>query len=144
MHIGILNGPNLSRLGQREPEIYGSQTLADLEASMKQEAEQLGMTLDFFQSNCEGDLVNTLETWADDNVDGLIINPGALTHTSIALRDAIAGTALPAIEVHISNIYQREPFRQESLTAGVCRGVISGLGFEGYRAALRFLAQSLQ
>ena len=142
--IGVLNGPNLSRLGQREPEIYGEQSLADLEALIAGEAKGLGVTVRFYQSNCEGALMNTLAAWTDDGVMGLIINAGALTHTSLALRDAITATALPAVEVHISNIYQREPFRHQSLTAGACRGVITGLGFEGYLAALRFLRQCLK
>lgn len=138
--ILIINGPNLDRLGKREPTIYGNQTLADLEQMLRTEAEQLGLTLSFYQSNHEGYIIDEISKHADSGTDGLIINPGALTHTSLALRDCIAGCALPTIEVHISNIYQREAIRQHSMTAETCIGVISGLGFNGYLAALRHLA----
>jgi 3-dehydroquinate dehydratase-2 len=136
--IAILNGPNLDRLGKREPEIYGRTTLADLEAQLRAE---FGATaqLEFFQSNHEGALLDKIAALADAKIAGIVINPGALTHTSVALRDALAGAALPAIEVHISNIYKREEFRHKSLTAPVCAAVISGLGLEGYFAAVRFL-----
>jgi len=136
--IAILNGPNLDRLGKREPEIYGSATLGDLEAALH--AEFGGAAeLTFFQSNHEGALIDRIAALSDAKCDGLVVNPGAFTHTSIALRDALLGAHLPAVEVHISNIYKREPFRHESLTAPACVAVVSGLGAEGYHAAVRFL-----
>lgn len=136
--IAILNGPNLDRLGKREPEIYGHTTLADLEASLR--AEFAGKAeLDFFQSNHEGALIDKIASLADAKVDGIVINGAAFTHTSVALRDALAGAHLPAVEVHISNIYKREEFRHTSLTAPIAIAVITGLGLEGYFAAVRFL-----
>ena len=138
--IVIINGPNLDRLGMREPDIYGDQTLTDLENLLTEEAESLGVQVQFYQSNHEGFIIDEIGEYSDSEVFGLILNPGALTHTSLALRDAIAGSDLPAIEVHISNIYRREDIRQHSLTAPACIGVISGLGFDGYVAALRHLA----
>ena len=138
--IVIINGPNLDRLGIREPDIYGDQTLTDLENLLTEEAESLGVQVQFYQSNHEGFIIDEIGEYSDSEVFGLILNPGALTHTSIALRDAIAGSDLPAIEVHISNIYRREDIRQHSLTAPACIGVISGLGFDSYVAALRHLA----
>lgn len=140
--IVIINGPNLDRLGMREPEIYGDQTLTDLENILVAEAAELGVAVEFYQSNHEGFIIDEINNeYADGEVFGLIINPGALTHTSLALRDAIAGSDLPAVEVHISNIYKREEIRQHSMTAEVCVAVISGLGFDGYLAALRYLAK---
>ena len=139
--IVIINGPNLDRLGMREPEIYGDQTLTDLENLLTSEAKTLGIEVQFYQSNHEGFIIDEINTkYADGEVFGLIVNPGALTHTSLALRDAIAGSDLPTIEVHISNIYKREEIRKHSMTAEVCIGVISGLGFFGYVVALRYLA----
>ena len=138
--IVIINGPNLARLGIREPDIYGDQTLTDLENLLSEEAESLGVQVQFYQSNHEGFIIDEIGESSDSEVFGLILNPGAFTHTSLALRDAIAGSDLPAIEVHISNIYRREDIRQHSLTAPACIGVISGLGFDGYVAALRHLA----
>ena len=138
--IAIINGPNLDRLGRREPHIYGDQTLTDLENLLTEASDELGVQVQFYQSNHEGFLIDEIGEYADSEVFGLIINPGALTHTSLALRDAIAGSDLPTIEVHISNIYKREPIRHHSLTAEACIGVISGLGFEGYVWALRHLA----
>jgi 3-dehydroquinate dehydratase-2 len=136
--FAILNGPNLDRLGKREPHIYGSDTLADLEARLRAEFGAVAQ-LEFFQSNHEGELVDKISALADAKIDGLVLNGAALTHTSVALRDALAGSGLRAVEVHISNIYQREEFRHTSLTAPVCQGVITGLGLEGYFAALRYL-----
>ena len=138
--IVIINGPNLDRLGIREPDIYGDQTLTDLENLLSEEAESLGVQVQFYQSNHEGFIIDEIGEYSDSEVFGLILNPGALTHTSLALRDAIAGSDLPAIEVHISNIYRREDIRQHSLTAPACIGVISGLGFDSYVTALRHLA----
>jgi len=137
--IAVINGPNLNRLGKREPHIYGSQTLDDLEQLLRKEGEARNASLQFFQSNHEGALIDKLAELADQKCSGVIINPGGLTHTSVALRDAIAAAGLPTVEVHISNIYTRESFRQHSMTAGACRGVISGLGFAGYVAALQYL-----
>ena len=138
--IGIINGPNLDRLGKREPSIYGDQTLTDLENLLTEEAEELGIGLQFYQSNHEGFIIDKIGELSDSEIFGLIINPGALTHTSLSLRDALAGSELPTVEVHISNIYQREEIRRHSMTAEACIAVISGLGFDGYVAALRYLA----
>ncbi len=138
--IGILNGPNLDRLGKREPEIYGTASLADLETMLRTEAAELKVAVDFFQSNCEGTLIDKIAEWADADCHGIVFNPGAFSHTSIALHDAIGGITTPVIEVHISNIYRREAFRHHSQTASACRGIISGLGFNGYVLALRSLA----
>ena len=139
--IAILNGPNLDRLGQREPGIYGRATLADLEKGLRAEFEKAAQ-LDFFQSNHEGALIDKIGALASAGCDGLVVNGGAFTHTSVALRDALAGSGLRAVEVHISNIYSREEFRHTSITAPVCAAVISGLGFQGYYAAVRFLLQA--
>ena len=140
-HIVIINGPNLDRLGKREPSIYGDQTLTDLENLLTEEAAELAVQVQFYQSNHEGFIIDKIGEFADSEVFGLIINPGAFTHTSLALRDALTGSDLPAIEVHISNIYNREEIRQHSMTAEACIGVISGLGFDGYVAALKHLAK---
>jgi 3-dehydroquinate dehydratase II len=139
--IGILNGPNLHRLGTREPEVYGSRTLADLEALLRADAESLGVAIECFQSNHEGALIDQLHAWAEAGLDGVVLNLAGYTHTSVALRDAIAATGLRCVEVHLSHIYRRESFRHTSLTAPACEGMITGLGFEGYRAALRHLAR---
>ena len=115
--IVIINGPNLDRLGKREPSIYGDQTLTDLENLLTEAAAELGVTVQFYQSNHEGFIIDEIGEFVDSEVFGLIINPGALTHTSLALRDALAGSDLPVVEVHISNIYKREAIRQHSMTA---------------------------
>lgn len=138
--IAIINGPNLDRLGRREPSIYGDQTLTDLENLLTEGAEELGIEVQFYQSNHEGFIIDKIGELSDSEIFGLVINPGALTHTSLSLRDALAGSDLPTIEVHISNIYQREEIRRHSMTAEACIAVISGLGFDGYIAALRYLA----
>jgi 3-dehydroquinate dehydratase-2 len=138
--IAIINGPNLDRLGKREPEIYGKVTLAGLEQALRAEfAEAAELT--FFQSNHEGELIDRIAGFADAKFAGLVLNAGAFTHTSVALRDALLGAHLPTVEVHISNIYKREEFRHTSLTAPACTALISGLGLEGYHAAVRFLLQ---
>lgn len=139
--IAVINGPNLDRLGKREPEIYGKATLADLEKDLRAEFGKVA-SLEFHQSNHEGELIDTIARLADAKCDGLVINGGALTHTSVALRDALLGAHIPAIEVHISNIYKREEFRHTSLTAPACTAVITGLGLEGYHAAIRFLLKA--
>ena len=138
--FAILNGPNLNRLGKREPLIYGTATLKDLEKLVRAEAKLLGVNVTFFQSNHEGVLVDKVHALADLGVDGLIVNFAAYSHTSIALRDALKSVGLPAIEVHISDIKKREKFRHHSMTAGACIAMISGQGFPGYVEALRRLA----
>lgn len=139
--IGILNGPNLNWLGKREPAIYGSTTLADVEKALAARAAELGCEIECFQSNGEGALLDKIYDWAARGFCGLVVNPGAFTHTSVALRDCIAGAGVPAVEVHISNVHAREEFRKRSLTAPVCVGQICGLGVAGYAHALEFLAK---
>ena len=139
--IAIIHGPNLNKLGTREPEVYGSMTLDQLNAHIQEEANELGVAVTFFQSNHEGQLIDEIGKLGDAKIDGIVINPAAYTHTSVALRDALAASGVPAIEVHISNIYKRESFRHNSFTAGACIGVISGFGADGYLMALRQLAQ---
>lgn len=136
MHYICLNGPNLNRLGKREPSIYGYETLVDIEMKLSKIAAAAGATVELKQSNHEGELIDWIYEAEDGDVEGIIFNPGAYTHTSVALRDAIAGVEVPVIEVHISNIHQREAFRHHSYLAPVCIGQISGLGIYGYEAAL--------
>lgn len=142
MRILVLNGPNLNLLGQREPGIYGSMTLAGLEALCRAEAEALGLTLDFAQSNHEGALVDALHA-AQGTQDGVVLNAAAYTHTSIALRDAIAAISVPVLELHLSNVHAREAFRHHSMIAPVCIGVIAGLGAPGYAVAVRAMHDHL-
>lgn len=139
----VLHGPNLNLLGQREPDVYGTQTLADINADLASLAEELGVGIDTFQSNHEGDLIDRLHTAGKVGFAGILINPGGLTHTSVALRDAIAAIDLPVIEVHLSNIHAREPFRHHSYVAGVVAGQVSGFGAASYQLALRGLAARL-
>jgi 3-dehydroquinate dehydratase-2 len=139
--IAILHGPNLDRLGQREPEIYGRATLADLEKSIRAEAKRLGCSTVFFQSAHEGALVDKIHALTDRGIDAFIVNFGAYSHTSIALHDALKASGRPAVEVHISDIKKREKFRRQSLTAGACIALVSGKGFPGYGEALRLLAK---
>src|SRR5882757_5051922 len=139
--IAVLNGPNLNRLGKREPLIYGTGTLKDLEQLVRAEAKPLGVTMEFFQSNHEGALVDKIHALADSGVEGFIVNFAAYSHTSIALHDALKSAGLPAVEVHISDIKKREVFRQTSMTAGACIAMISGQGFPGYIQALQQLAK---
>ncbi|MEY3773600.1 MAG: 3-dehydroquinate dehydratase [Verrucomicrobiota bacterium] len=137
--IAILHGPNLDRLGKRQPEIYGRATLKDLEKLIRTEARRLGFTVTFFQSAHEGALVDKIHALTDRGIDAFIVNFGAYSHTSIALRDALAASAKPAVEVHISDIKKREKFRRTSMTAGACMAMISGKGFPGYVEALQLL-----
>ena len=141
MKIAILHGPNLDRLGKRQPEIYGRATLKDLEKLIRAEAKRLGFSVVFFQSAHEGALVDKIHALTDAGIEAFIVNFGAYSHTSIALRDALASADLPAIEVHISDIKKREKFRHSSMTAGACIAMISGKGFPGYLEALNRLAK---
>ena len=143
MDIGIVNGPNLDRLGKREPEVYGSRTLADLEAEVRAHAAKLGLKPRFFQSNHEGEIIDTLAKWTDDGVKLLVINPGGHTHVSVALRDAISGSGMRAVEVHISNPNAREPWRHTSVVAPVATGSIMGLGIHGYELAVEAIVRRL-
>ena len=143
IRILILHGPNLNLLGQREPEVYGRQTLADINESLSLLAVELGVAIDAFQSNHEGDLIDRIHSADSDGFAGIIINPGGLTHTSIALRDAISSIDLPVIESHLSNIHAREAFRQHSYVAGVVIGQVSGFGATSYHLALRGLISHL-
>jgi 3-dehydroquinate dehydratase-2 len=138
MRILLINGPNLNMLGQREPEVYGTMTLADIEARVAARAKALGAEITAFQSNHEGALVDFIQQ-EQGGADGIILNGGALTHYGLSLRDALSGAGVPTIEVHISNIHGREPFRRRSVTAAVCKGIIAGLGWYGYIAALEAL-----
>lgn len=143
MKVLVLHGPNLNLLGQREPEIYGSQTLEEIDAEIVQLAEQLGAHVTSFQSNHEGQLIDRLHLAMQDGTTGVLINPGGFTHTSVALRDAIAALAMPVIEVHLSNVHARESFRQHSFISPVATGVVCGLGKEGYMLALRAILAKL-
>ena len=142
MRLLLMHGPNLNKLGTREPEIYGTATLADVERLVSERAATFGAEARAFQANDEGALIDWLQR-EQSNADGLIINAGAYTHYSIALRDAVAGCELPAIEVHISNVYRREAFRHESLLSAVCNGTIVGLGVYGYVLAVDALVHIL-
>jgi len=135
MKVLYLNGPNLNLLGQREPDVYGHETLADIEAKVRERASNLGVEVDFRQSNLEGELVDWIQQ-AKGKSDVIILNAAAYTHTSIALRDAIAAVGIPTIEIHLSNIHAREKFRQKSLIAPVCLGQITGFGKKSYLLAL--------
>lgn len=139
----LLNGPNLNLLGTREPEVYGAATLAEVERDAQEQARAAGAALVCFQSNHEGALIDRIQAARGEGIDGIVINPGGLTHTSVALRDALTGVAIPFVEVHISNIHQREAFRHHSFLSAVAVGVICGLGVHGYAAAIDFALKRL-
>jgi len=141
-NILIIHGPNLNLLGVREPEIYGGTTLQDINRNLSRLAENTGVKLDFFQNNAESALIDRVQQTMGDGTDFIIINPAAYTHTSIALRDALAAVKLPFIEVHLSNIYSRESFRQKSYFSDLAIGIISGLGAKGYELALEYAMTS--
>lgn len=141
--ILVIHGPNLNLLGEREPEIYGNFTLEEINSKVAARAKLLGLSADFFQSNSEGDIVDAIQA-ARKKYDGIIINPAAYTHTSVAIRDAISASGLPVVEVHLSNIYKREDFRRKSLIADVCVGQISGFGVTSYALAVEALASPRQ
>ncbi|MBF8176382.1 MAG: type II 3-dehydroquinate dehydratase [Burkholderiaceae bacterium] len=142
-NILLLNGPNLNLLGSREPEVYGSTTLADVERAASEQVAQAGAKLTTFQSNHEGALIDRIQAAKKEGIDAIVINPGGLTHTSVSLRDALAGVAIPFVEIHVSNIHQREAFRHHSYLSGIAVGVICGLGTEGYTAAISFALKKL-
>ncbi len=142
--ILLVNGPNLNLLGTREPATYGAATLAEVEAACREEGRTLGLEVTTFQSNHEGALIDRIHAARGEGVRCIVINPGAFTHTSVALRDALAGVALPFIEVHLSNVHGREPFRHHSYLCDIAAGVIVGLGPIGYRLALRAAAEIVQ
>jgi 3-dehydroquinate dehydratase-2 len=139
--IAIINGPNLNLLGVREPEIYGSETLQDIHNSLQVLAAELNLSLRFIQSNAEHELVDYIHTCFNEQISGIVINPAAFTHTSVAIRDALLATQIPFIEVHLSNIHARESFRAESWLSDVAVGTITGLGSQGYQLALRYWAE---
>jgi 3-dehydroquinate dehydratase-2 len=142
-NILLLNGPNLNLLGTREPEVYGSTSLADVERAAIDQAGQAGAKLVAFQSNHEGALIDRIQAAKKDGIDAIVINPGGLTHTSVSLRDALAGVAIPFVEIHVSNIHQREAFRHHSYLSSIATGVICGLGIDGYTAAITFAIKKL-
>lgn len=137
--LWVIHGPNLNLLGEREPGVYGTTTLAQIDADLAKVAKAHGLRLESFQSNHEGALVDRIQSARGAGVDFIVINPAAFTHTSVALRDALAGVAIPFVEVHVSNVYAREPFRHHSYLSDIAAGVIAGLGVHGYRAALAFV-----
>ncbi|MDP2954000.1 MAG: type II 3-dehydroquinate dehydratase [Chloroflexota bacterium] len=143
MKILVIHGPNLNRLGQRDPALYGTTTLAQIDSRLAQKGRELGAEVVSFQSNSEGSLVDFLQAQAP-SAQGIVINPGALTHYGLSLRDALEDTALPVVEVHLSNIHARERWRRRSVIAPVARGQISGLGWRGYLAALEGLVSLLK
>jgi len=144
MKILLLNGPNLRLLGRREPDIYGRTTLAEIESSAVAAGAELGAEVLCFQSDCEGELISRIGSAPQEGFDGILFNPAGYTHTSVALHDALLGAALPAVEIHLSNIFERESFRHNSLTASACIGVIAGFGKNSYLLALAALLDYLK
>jgi len=140
-HILVLHGPNLNLLGSREPHLYGSLTLAQINQGLEVLAGQLGVGLTAWQSNHEGELVERIQAARQDGTDFIVINAAAYTHTSVAVRDALAAVAIPFVEVHLSNLYKREPFRQHSYLSDLAVGLVCGLGADGYEAAVRYAAR---
>ena len=140
MKILVINGPNLNMLGIREPGIYGKNTVADLLTLLENTATELGVEVEQYQSNHEGDLVDKIQ-WAYGRIDGIVINPAAYTHTSVAILDALKAVSIPAVEVHISDVDAREPFRQISYAGKACVKTIKGHGFQGYREAMQYLVE---
>lgn len=141
MKVLVINGPNLNMLGIREPGIYGKNTFADLLALLEDTAKELGVEVEQYQSNHEGNLVDKIQ-WAYGKVDGIVINPAAYTHTSVAILDALKAVSIPAVEVHISDVDAREPFRQVSYAGMACEKTIKGHGFQGYREAMQYLVET--
>lgn len=139
--IAIINGPNLNLLGVREPDVYGNESLADINKKLQGVAAELNLSLRFVQSNAEHELVDYIHQCHHDQISGIVINPAAFTHTSVAIRDALLGTQIPFIEVHLSNVHAREAFRSESFFADVAIGTITGLGSLGYEMALRYWSE---
>lgn len=142
MNIVVIHGPNLSFLGIREPEIYGQETLETLNQKIEDFAQDLNISCEFFQSNHEGEIIDRIQQAHLDQADGLVINPGAFTHYSYAVHDALAGADVPAVEVHLSNVHQREEFRKQSVTAPACIGQITGFGSAGYLLAIQALVNN--
>ena len=143
MKILLINGPNLNLLGTREPAKYGHTTLPEVEAMVREEATRLGAELATFQSNHEGAIVDRIHAARTEGVAGIVINPGAYTHTSVAIRDAFAGTTIPFAEIHVSNVHAREPFRHHSYLSEIAAGIVIGFGVEGYVLALRGLVKKV-
>ena len=143
MKIFIINGPNLNMLGKREPGIYGSDTLNSINEELSELCKELGVDPEFYQSNCEGELIDIIHS-ARENADGIVLNAGAYTHYSIAIRDAISACEKPCIEVHLSNVHKREEFRHKSVISAVCEGVICGFGKDSYRLAIIALERKLK
>lgn len=142
--IMVLHGPNLNLLGRREPQIYGTCTLNEINQKLTQQAQNAGLAISCFQSNSEHEIINKIHQALDEKIYCIIFNPAAYTHTSVAIRDALCAVAIPFIEVHISNIYSREPFRQHSYFSDIAKGTISGLGVEGYKLALDSIINELE
>lgn len=143
MKIAVIHGPNLRLLGRREPEVYGHQTLEDIDEGLRTLADELDVEMDVFQSNHEGEILDFVEE-ASEDVEGFLVNPGALTHTSVALRDALVGVDRPFVEVHLSNTHAREPFRRRSYLSDVAAGVVFGFGAQGYLLGLRGLVSRIR
>jgi 3-dehydroquinate dehydratase-2 len=144
MRVLVINGPNLNLLGTREPQIYGATTLAELEDGLRRQGEALGLQVECFQSNHEGAIVERIHAARTDGTRHCIVNPGAYTHTSVAIRDAFTGVALPFVELHISNVHRREPFRHHSYLSDVAEAVLAGFGTQGYALALQYVAARLR